>query len=537
MLSKSTFLSSILFIILFSSTPISHSLPLSTNGRWIVDAATGHRVKLHCANWAGHIETMVPEGLDKQPLDKITSTVAALGFNCVRLTWAIFMYTRPEEYSNLTLSQAFDIQNLTDAKAQIMKYNPSLVDLKVGDVHEAVINSLGKKSVMVVYDNHISRPTWCCSTKDGNGFFNDRDFSPQEWLTGLSLVATRYKNNPTVVAMSMRNELRGPRENVADWFNYTHQGATTIHAANPNVLVFISGLNFDTHFSFLSNMSYGFPLDNKLLFEFHWYSFSQQHSQRDWGTEPLYQSCATYTQWFDTEAGFIFRNTTNLYPLILTEFGIDERGMDVAANNFLTCFCTIAAGNELDWGLWALQGSYYIRSGVPGPEEDYGVLDNNWSQPRNPAVLQRFKLLQEMLIDPFAKTPTYYIMYHPVTGTCVMADVKDNQVYQVECSQKSGWDHTADETPIALHGNGSCLIATGESLPVTLSNDCKGAMSSWSLLSDSKLHIGVTGPKGVVSLCLEWGVAGNATVLVSKNCDLQSATSQNQWFQLLPTNQ
>ncbi|CAM8948756.1 unnamed protein product [Rhodiola kirilowii] len=282
-----------------------------------------------------------------------------------------------------------------------MKYNPSLVDLKVGDVHEAVINSLGKKSVMVVYDNHISRPTWCCSTNDGNVFFNDRDFSPQEWLTGLSLVATRYKNNPTVVAMSMRNELRGARENVADWFNYTHQGATTIHAANPNVLVFISGLNFGTHFSFLSNMYYGFPLDNKLLFEFPWYSFSQQHSQRDWGTEPLYQSCATYTQWFDTEAGFIFRNTTNLYPLILTEFGIDERGMDVAANSFLTCLCTIAAGNELDWGLWALQGSYYIRSGVPGPEEDYGVLDNNWSQPRNPAVLQRFKLLQEMVLHRY----------------------------------------------------------------------------------------------------------------------------------------
>lgn len=198
--------------------------------------------------------------------------------------------------------------------------------------------------------------------------------------------------------MSLRNELRGRRENVPDWFKYTQQGATTIHAANLNVLVFISGLNYDTYLSFLNGMSYGFPLDNKLLFELHWYAYSQKNSNRDWGTKALYQSCATYTQWFNTEGGFIFRNNTSPYPLILSEFGLDQSGRDVAANNYLTCFCTVAAGNELDWAIWALQGSYYIRSGVPGTEEEYGVLDNTWSQPRNPAVFQRLKLLQEMLL-------------------------------------------------------------------------------------------------------------------------------------------
>uniref|UniRef100_A0A7N0TTR0 Mannan endo-1,4-beta-mannosidase n=1 Tax=Kalanchoe fedtschenkoi TaxID=63787 RepID=A0A7N0TTR0_KALFE len=178
--------------------PISLSLPLSVNGRWITDDATGSRVKLHCANWPGHIDTMVPEGLDKQPLDSITSTVAALGFNCVRLTYAIFMYTRPE-YGQLTLSQSFDNLHLSDAKAAVAKLNPSLVDLKVGDVHEAVINSLGNKSVMVIYDNHISRPKWCCSEDDGNGFFRDADFDPAEWLAGLNASATRYKDNQWVI--------------------------------------------------------------------------------------------------------------------------------------------------------------------------------------------------------------------------------------------------------------------------------------------------------------------------------------------------
>lgn len=137
--------------------------------------------------------------------------------------------------------------------------------------------------------------------------------------------------------------------------------------------------------------------------------------------------------------------------------------------------------------------------------------------------------------DPFSKASTYYNMYHPATGTCSMANTKDNQVYQVDCSQKSGWDHTSDGTPISLHNDASCLTVAGEGLPVTLTKQCTDTKSLWSLMSDLKLHIGVKDPKGG-DLCLEWGASGNATVLVSNKCDLQSDTSQTQWFQLLPTN-
>ena len=61
-----------------------------------------------------------------------------------------------------------------------------------------MVDELGKNGVMVVLDNHVSRPDWCCGDNDGNGFFGDADFYPMEWLQGLAQVATTYKDHPAV---------------------------------------------------------------------------------------------------------------------------------------------------------------------------------------------------------------------------------------------------------------------------------------------------------------------------------------------------
>ena len=49
-------------------------LPLRVRGRYITDAQ-GARVKLACANWAGHMEALIPEGLSHRPLAEIASQV------------------------------------------------------------------------------------------------------------------------------------------------------------------------------------------------------------------------------------------------------------------------------------------------------------------------------------------------------------------------------------------------------------------------------------------------------------------------------
>ena len=81
-----------------------------------------------------------------------------------------------------------------------------------------VVKGLGDKGLMVILDNHVSKPQWCCSNDDGNGFFGDQYFDPDLWIKGLTKMATLFKGVTNVVAMSLRNELRGPRQNANDWF-------------------------------------------------------------------------------------------------------------------------------------------------------------------------------------------------------------------------------------------------------------------------------------------------------------------------------
>lgn len=203
--------------------------------------------------------------------------------------------------------------------------------------------------------------------------------------------------NLQVIGMSMRNELRGPRESQEAWYRNITEGASRIHEANPNVLVIVSGLHYDTDLSFLHHQPLNSTYDNKLVFEVHWYSFS---IRRDWANKSPNIVCSSATKKLEQQAAFLVKNDDDGdggTPLFVSEFGVDQRGWNRADNRFLSCFLMFAAEKDLDWALWALQGSYYKRNGVVGLDETYGVLDFNWDQPRNPKFQQRFRLIQQML--------------------------------------------------------------------------------------------------------------------------------------------
>lgn len=52
------------------------------------------------------------------------------------------------------------------------------------------------------------------------------------------------------------------------------QGAEAVHAANPKLLVIVSGIDYDTNLSFFRDRSVTVSFTDKLVFELHWYSFT-----------------------------------------------------------------------------------------------------------------------------------------------------------------------------------------------------------------------------------------------------------------------
>lgn len=135
---------SILSISITLSTvpPPTAALPLSTSSRWIVDE-NGQRVKLACVNWVSHLEAVVAEGLSKQPMDEIAKKILSMGFNCVRLTWPLFLVTN-DSYASVTVRQSFQGLGLVESISGILANNPSIVDLPLIKAYQVINNYIKK---------------------------------------------------------------------------------------------------------------------------------------------------------------------------------------------------------------------------------------------------------------------------------------------------------------------------------------------------------------------------------------------------------
>ncbi|XP_051122584.1 glycosyl hydrolase 5 family protein-like [Andrographis paniculata] len=499
---------------------------LSTESRWIVDEL-GRRVKLRCVNWPSHLEVAVAEGLSKRPAEEISGEIRDLGFNCVRLTWPLFLFTN-DTFASLTVRQSFKNLGLSESIAGVVQNNPSIIDLSLLDAYKEVVGSIGRQKLMVILDNHISKPGWCCSNFDGNGFFGDQYFNPELWLKGLTRVATIFKSYNNVVAMSLRNELRGPKQNTNDWYRYMQKGAEAVHAANPAVLVILSGLSYDRDLSFLAKKPVSLTFSKKLVFELHWYGFSDGQA---WANGNPNQVCGKVTSDTTRQAGFLLDRD---YPLFVSEFGVDMRGINVNDNRYLNCFMGWAAENDVEWALWALTGSYYFREGIIGHDEAYGVYDWNWCGVKNQSILDKISALQYPFRGPgYEEARPHKVLFHPATGLCVTRVSLLEPLVLGPCSEAEAWSYGNHKT-LTIQETYFCLQASGLGKPAKLGLTCRDASSKWEAISDSKMHLS-SNLKDGTDVCLE-ADAGNKIVTSKCKClDNRERTCDpgRQWFKVI----
>jgi hypothetical protein len=177
------------------------------------------------------------------------------------------------------------------------------------------------------------------------------------------------------------------------------KGAEAVHSANPDVLVILSGLSYDTNLSFLRSQPVNLTFNGKLVFEAHRYGFTDD---KTWKNGNANEACGIVLDIIMRSAGFVLEQG---WPLFFSEFGMDLRGDNRLLNRYMNCFLALAADLDLDWALWTLGGSYYIRQGVVGVDEYYGLLSSNWTDPRNSNFLQRLSALQ----SPFQGKMVFYI--------------------------------------------------------------------------------------------------------------------------------
>lgn len=230
-------------------------------------------------------------------------------------------------------------------------------------------------------------------------------------------MASHAKSWPAYVSQGLRNELRDPSNPALNygwdsWYKNVVPTADAVHAANPDPLIFHSGLNFDTD---LANVTAGLPLTtdgttfnissssyaDKIVFELHNYNNNLADG-----------NCANfnlYKQGYNAMDKSSTTTAKNVAPVVLTEFGFPQDATTYT-RPYAQCikeYLTSLSGGPAGWIQWAVGGSYvslghapqieqlltvgqYIREGIQDYEETWGLLSHDWSSWRSQPAVEKY---------------------------------------------------------------------------------------------------------------------------------------------------
>ncbi|KAF2733022.1 glycosyl hydrolase family 5 protein-like protein/cellulase [Polyplosphaeria fusca] len=378
------------------------NLPFKTSKRWIVDS-TGANFTYIGVNWPGAADVMIPEGLQYSSIESIVSKIKSLKMNVVRLTFAIEMIDDIKDNGgDVTMEKAFQKALGTSqgntVYQQVLKNNPQFNATTTRiQVFDAVAAELAKQEIYVHLDNHMSKGAWCCGTGDGNAWFGDTYFNADKWKRGLQYMADHGKKWSSLISIGLRNEFRKPDKagsslayNWQTWYTQVTAAADIVNAANPDILIFLSGLDYDTTMSpipgagdlgggkkfQLSNFKYA----NKLVMELHNYQNS--------ATSCDSMKSGLWNNGFKA----LDASAVNQMPVTLTEFGFSQA--DSSYNGvYASCLRKIIPEWKAGWTVWVLAGSYYIRSGKSDYEEVWGLLNHQWTGWRSNSAINGLKAM------------------------------------------------------------------------------------------------------------------------------------------------
>jgi endoglucanase len=373
-------------------------------------------------NWPMSGETMIPEGLEWASAEEILDDIKSVGFNYIRMGYAIEMidqvYDRNGEDVPLEVAMihALGYVNGTKVTNEIIAKNPGWTTQTTRfEIWSDVTRIAATKGIFISPDVHVGKAQWCCSHTDGNAWFDDLNFNATHWRRGLSYVAKWAQDHPNVVSMSLRNELRESYNVTNLYYNWDTlvgnmtAGADAIHAANPDILILWSGMQYAQDLSALTsgaNLNTApcykctairdaarrepkhFSVDDhawahKLVWELHLYSMSEDI---DTGTCDIVKA-NFYRNGFnalgiDAPAACNITNdcpkATRQTPVILSEFG-SAQDETLFNNTLQNCLKEYTVENGISWMMWGVAGSYRIRSGVQGFNDTWGMTKGDWS--------------------------------------------------------------------------------------------------------------------------------------------------------------
>lgn len=184
----------------------------------------GERVNLYGVSWFG-FETgdHVVHGLWARNWKDVITQIKGLGFTAVRLPFC------PATLDNINVSSIN------------YSLNPDLQGLKSLDIFDKVVNELDAQGIFIVFDFH----NYDCQSI--NELWYSGAYSEEDWIDDLVFIAERYRGIAHFVGIDIKNEPHGQAtwgtgSLSTDWNTAAEKAAGEVLAANPDILIFVQGI-------------------------------------------------------------------------------------------------------------------------------------------------------------------------------------------------------------------------------------------------------------------------------------------------------
>lgn len=175
-------------------------------------------------NWFGfETGTYAPHGLWSRNWKEIINQIKNLGFNAVRIPFC------PKS-----------IQGILPNSINYAK-NPDLSNLSSLQILDKIVEELNNQKISILLDHHTID---CSSIPD---LWYTSNYSESQWITDLKFIANRYKNTEYFAGIDLKNEPKGiatwgTGNLQTDWNTAAEKAGQAVLSVNPNILIFVQGI-------------------------------------------------------------------------------------------------------------------------------------------------------------------------------------------------------------------------------------------------------------------------------------------------------
>ena len=349
-----------------------------TSGNRIVESSganAGTTATFNGINWFGfETANYVVNGLWQVSMNSVLKTLSGLGYNLLRIPYCDTIVQDPN-----TMPNGISFYGANGPMNQNLQGLTSLQCL------DQLVQSAGSYGMKVILDQHRpdasgQSPLWYTNPQYP-GSTNTPDLTTAQWVSDLTTLATRYKNNPTVIGFDLHNEPHNPAtwgtgNPATDWRLAAEQAGNAIQAVNPHLLIGVEGVQSQSgttgsawwggDLKGVATAPVELNVPNQVIYSPH--DYGPEVFNQPWFNAPNYPN--NLPAYWNQEWGYISKD--NIAPVWVGEFGgpQNDANSSSAELQWINALTSYIKSNNLYWTFWDVN---------PNSGDTGGLLQNDWT--------------------------------------------------------------------------------------------------------------------------------------------------------------